>query len=73
MTIIQAKYRGACARTGAAILPGDTIDYKRGKAVLIARNPGSDRSDLYVIGGREYIRNARGRCEDAPCCGCCTI
>lgn len=26
-----------------------------------------------VIGGRHYTRNARGRCEDAPCCGCCTI
>jgi len=19
------------------------------------------------------VRNARGRCEDAPCCGCCTF
>ncbi len=25
------------------------------------------------LGGRDYFRNARGRCEDAPCCGCCTI
>ena len=23
--------------------------------------------------GREYYRNRRGLCEDAPCCGCCTI
>ena len=22
-------------------------------------------------GGKEYYRNYRGRCEDAPCCGCC--
>ena len=21
--------------------------------------------------GKEYYRNRRGRCEDAPCCGCC--
>jgi hypothetical protein len=21
--------------------------------------------------GREYYRNRRGLCEDAPCCGCC--
>ena len=21
--------------------------------------------------GRDYYQNARGRCEDAPCCGCC--
>lgn len=26
-----------------------------------------------VIGDKEYTQNARGRCEDAPCCGCCTI
>ena len=26
-----------------------------------------------VIGGQVYTRNSRGRCEDAPCCGCCTI
>ncbi len=25
------------------------------------------------IGGNTYIRNTSGRCEDAPCCGCCSI
>lgn len=30
-------------------------------------------SDHYQIGGRDFYRNKRGRCEDAPCCGCCTI
>ena len=29
--------------------------------------------DVYRIGGKEYTRNKAGRCEDAPCCGCCTI
>ncbi len=28
-------------------------------------------SDIWHIGDREYYRNKRGRCEDAPCCGCC--
>jgi hypothetical protein len=23
--------------------------------------------------GGTFYRNSRGRCEDAPCCGCCTI
>ena len=23
-------------------------------------------------GGGEYFVNKRGRCEDAPCCGCCS-
>ena len=31
------------------------------------------RSDIFQINGREYYRNKRGKCEDAPCCGCCTI
>ena len=29
-------------------------------------------SDIwYGYGGKEYYRNKRGLCEDAPCCGCC--
>lgn len=28
-------------------------------------------SDIWSAGGREFYRNKRGRCEDAPCCGCC--
>jgi hypothetical protein len=28
-------------------------------------------SDIWSTGGREYYRNRRGLCEDAPCCGCC--
>jgi len=31
------------------------------------------RSDIFQISGREYYRNKRGQCEDAPCCGCCNI
>jgi len=29
------------------------------------------RSHLWTNSGREYYRNKAGRCEDAPCCGCC--
>ena len=28
-------------------------------------------SDIWRANGREYYRNKAGRCEDAPCCGCC--
>jgi len=28
-------------------------------------------SHVWNSGGREYYRNKAGRCEDAPCCGCC--
>jgi hypothetical protein len=28
-------------------------------------------SHVWTSGGREFYRNRKGRCEDAPCCGCC--
>ncbi len=46
-------------------------------AVAVARTmlASSQRSvSTHVrIGGRDYYRNRRGTCEDAPCCGCCTF
>jgi hypothetical protein len=30
-------------------------------------------SDVIRTSGGVFYRNKRGRCEDAPCCGCCTI
>jgi hypothetical protein len=69
--MLTAKYEGYCAKTGARILKGDIIKMVSRKAVLVERK--SDYSDLIIIGANDYIRNARGKCIDAPCCGCCTI
>jgi hypothetical protein len=33
------------------------------------KEPSTGRSRSHY--GRSYFRAARGRCEDAPCCGCC--
>lgn len=74
MKTITARYDGFCSKTGARILAGDVIQWARGRAVLVERR--AARIDTFQFGGddaREYYRNARGRCEDAPCCGCCTI
>jgi hypothetical protein len=30
-------------------------------------------SDVVTTSGGTFYRNKRGLCEDAPCCGCCTI
>jgi hypothetical protein len=68
---MQAKYEGYCAKTGARILKGDIIKIINRRAVLVERK--SDYSNLIIIGANDYIRNARGKCIDAPCCGCCTI
>jgi hypothetical protein len=37
----------------------------------MARSLARGVSDIWNTGGREFYRNKRGRCEDAPCCGCC--
>lgn len=75
MATMTARYSGFCAATGARILAGDLIDYKRGKAVLVERKTAGVDSITLIAehGARTYYRNARGRCIDAPCCGCCTI
>lgn len=87
MKTMTARFPGYCARTGARILPGDLIDYHgRGRSVLRERAGARDLdspelrptdvgavSDHIVIGDQSFYRNRRGRCEDAPCCGCCTI
>lgn len=67
-----ARYPGTCARTGRAIRPGDVISFNNArKPVLVQQH---DRvSDTVQFGDRTFYRNRAGRCEDAPCCGCCTI
>jgi hypothetical protein len=103
-----ARYPGRCARTGAAIRPGDTITPLGRKRYALAQHAAPVDPDLSLAesidpelaqsdpeaaaaagrylrqslargvshvwqsGGREYYRNRRGRCEDAPCCGCCS-
>jgi hypothetical protein len=83
-TVITAKYRGRAA-DGSTIRKGDQIIYDRTTRTVVSASPIKVREfldrqhDSYVShvfnfgDGREYYRNKRGRCEDAPCCGCCTI
>lgn len=77
-----ARHASICPATGRRIEPGDEIRYDRRMRRFVLANAGAlhvenERgryiSDVIRIGGKEYYRNKRGRCEDAPCCGCCTI
>ena len=70
-----ARFPGTCARTGRAIQPGDVITFTSArKAVLVQQQRVSDTIVFFGdSGAREFYRNRNGRCEDAPCCGCCTI
>ena len=63
-----AKYHGKCARTGAAIKPGDVITFTAARKAVLVKS-----SDVIQFGDNTFYRNKNGRCEDAPCCGCCTI
>ena len=82
-TRMLAKYAGKDARTGAPIRKGDEIifDTVTRKAWhtdededrITFTTTSSYRSDVFQLGNKEFYRNKAGRCEDAPCCGCCTI
>jgi hypothetical protein len=75
MMEIIARYPGHCATTGKPFSKGDLINYDKAKktAVLVAEN--RSESITFSADGRSstFYRNSRGRCIDAPCCGCCTI
>ena len=75
---MKAKYKGKDARTGAPIYPGDEIQFDTiTRQAWITGEPGDCRVDTVTFNDqgvyRTFTRNARGRCIDAPCCGCCTI
>lgn len=74
--LITAKFSSRCARTGQQISAGELIEYNtRTRSATKTRflEASTYVSDIYEIDGREFYRNKAGRCEDAPCCGCCTI
>jgi len=74
---LLAKYPGKCIKTGKRVKPGDLIQYDSATKhiVLIASKPSGVSSVSFFSEGvkRTFYRNVNGRCEDAPCCGCCTI
>ena len=75
MRTITAKYAGRCATTGARIIAGDLIEWSKAGAVLLKRAAAGVNAITLIgdQGPKTFYRNARGRCIDAPCCGCCTI
>lgn len=83
---ITAKYRGNCYRCGGVIDPGDRIRFGNRRTYhLLEDCPGADEADSPYAADRYAsvsitrnadgdvidFRNRWGRCEDAPCCGCC--
>lgn len=79
MKIITTKFATKCAdiNCGATIQVGQRVKwYGRGKVYGIGchTKDGSTNNVSYMyspVTGNEFYQNRRGRCEDAPCCGCC--
>jgi len=67
----QIQYDTATKRAWLAE-PGDLSDLGDEQQAASRYNPTWVSHVWTSASGREYYRNKAGRCEDAPCCGCCT-
>lgn len=73
-TKMIARYRGRCASCNGAIQRGTEIVYDRSRRSAYHPDCHASGVDYVLNGNREVIsfKNRRGRCIDAPCCGCCS-
>lgn len=76
---ITLKFEGKCAdkNCGATLPAGSRAKwYGRGRVYGLDCHdkPQSNRVNYFYSPstGNEWSQNSNGRCEDAPCCGCCT-
>jgi hypothetical protein len=74
------RYPGQCVQCHEYVPSGLGTVTKRGRVWRIDCNACTgnmpEESGLVCVklsSGWTGTRNARGRCEDAPCCGCCTF
>lgn len=89
MSRMNSKYPGTCARCNTGFPAGTVIVYNRraprGRKAehtdcenpeMGSLEPARDFepvSNVIRTSGGTFYRNRAGTCEDAPCCGCCTI
>ena len=69
------RYPAACIACGNTVPANGGTMRKRGRRWLvshIACDNGPAVIGITLNSGVTLTRNARGRCEDAPCCGCCS-
>ena len=72
------KYSGKCHYCGNTVKAKSgellgKIDGRWAIAHLSCDKSGNGRvvATYFPTTGQSVYRNSRGRCEDAPCCGCC--
>lgn len=71
------KYAASCHYCGATVPANGGRLWKSGRRWLVSHLDCDDNGEARVIeyrfsSGETAIQNVQGRCEDAPCCGCCT-
>ena len=72
------RYPGKCLYCGGHVAVNAGNCFKRGAKFVVAHLACNDAKSPRVISiyspvsGNFWTQNSRGRCEDAPCCGCCT-
>jgi hypothetical protein len=83
---LTARFASTCAACGDSIVPGTLIVGGKGTPYVHtdctapvfvgtpARRgrPATGSTYTRFSSGAEVFTNRRGRCEDAPCCGCCS-
>lgn len=84
---MTSKFAGTCYGCERPIAKGETIHYagpgqayhptcpiRTDKPAPAARPRRARHGSRYTrfSSGAEVYTNVRGRCEDAPCCGCCS-
>lgn len=71
------RYPAPCATCGATVPANGGTVARNGRrwAVrhLACADTGTSQVVEFRVGSWRGIRNVRGTCEDAPCCGCCTF
>jgi hypothetical protein len=71
------KYPARCECCGSVVpANGGTLKRKGRRWIVKHLACAKERAPsvtTVTLGDKTYIRNSHGRCEDAPCCGCCTI
>jgi hypothetical protein len=68
---MTARYRGTCTTCGAAIARGTEIVWA-GRGLTYHAGQCADHHDADATPAERTWKQRYGRCEDAPCCGCCS-
>ena len=70
------RYAGRCVYCSGHVPAKGGSCFKQGRRYVVAHRACSSKKSPAVItfGGDTWSGsvNANGRCEDAPCCGCCS-